>query len=253
MRLFLSRSLHIRKLMQFSVTVGIIVGCPALASDEDMDDFEEFGSEFEDRAAKARIADPLGPVNRGIFWVNDRLYLYAFKPVAIGYSAVVTEPVRVSVDNFFDNLEFPIRFVNNILQLKWRGAGVELGRFAVNSTAGVGGLFDPASRWFSWRTHDEDFGQTLGHYGVGSGIALQLPLSGPTNLRDGLGKVPEYFLDPLNYLEPSGVGLGVRNYDRMNTVSLNIGFYEELKQDALDPYTHFRDIYEQRRQKMIEE
>jgi phospholipid-binding lipoprotein MlaA len=147
----------------------------------------------------------------------------------------------------------PVRFTNNLLQLKPKRAGSELVRFAVNSTVGVLGLGDPAAKRFDLQAYPEDFGQTLGYYGVGGGFHLVLPLLGPSNLRDALGIVPDYYLDPASYLDTVNVELAVSSYDVVNQTSLHLGEYESLKKDAIDLYPFFRDGYEQRRIKLIEE
>jgi len=233
------------------------LGLTAVAQMDDFDDddfdFESFEEEFAARDQAQAIADPLEPLNRGIFYVNDKAYLWVLEPVGSGYAWAVPKPGRQAVERFFTNLGFPRRFVNNLLQLKWRPAGIELGRFCVNSTAGVLGLFDPAEPWLGWQARNEDFGQTLGHYGLGGGIALQLPLLGASNLRDTVGMVPDMFLDPLSYLDPWELRLGLRVGDRVNLTSLHLGLYEELKRDAVDPYSFFRNAREQRRNRQIKE
>ncbi len=199
------------------------------------------------------VSDPLIGYNRLMTQVNDKIYFWLLKPVAQGYRAVVPEGARLAVGRFFRNLLMPVRFANNLLQLKPKRAGTELARFLVNTTVGVLGFGDPAANRFGLQAYPEDFGQTLGHYGVGSGFHLVLPLLGPSNLRDTLGLIPDYFLDPVSYIEETDVQLAVRAYDRVNYTSLHIGEYESLKKDAVDLYTFLRDGYEQRRNKQIEE
>lgn len=205
---------------------------------------EMYGKEPE------RIADPIEPFNRAMFWFNDKLYFYALKPVARVYR-VVPEPARTSVSNFFSNIATPVRFVNSLLQVRIRDAGTELGRFVVNSTVGILGLFDPAKD--IWKKKDEDLGQTLGHYGVGSGFYLVLPVFGPSNPRDTVGMIGDYFLDPWVYvLDDKWVYTGVKTYDRINEISLDEDTYEAIKKQALDPYLFIRNAYDQRRQALIE-
>lgn len=199
------------------------------------------------------VFDPLSGYNRVMTQVNDKLYFWVLKPVAQGYSAVLPEGARLAVGRFFRNLLMPVRFVNNLLQLKPKRAGTELARFVVNTTIGVLGFGDPAATSLGLQAFPEDFGQTLGHYGVGSGFPVVLPVLGPSNLRDALGLIPDYFLDPVSYIEETRVQLAVRAYDRVNYTSLHIGEYESLKKDAVDLYTFLRDGYEQRRIKQIEE
>ena len=208
--------------------------------------------EFEATSTEAPI-DPLRGYNRVMTEINDKLYFWLFKPVAQGYRAVVPEGARLAVGRFFRNLLMPVRFANNLLQLKPKRAGTELARFALNTTVGVLGFGDPAANCFDLQAYPEDFGQTLGHYGVGSGFHIVLPLLGPSNLRDTLGLVPDYFLDPVSYVEGSDARLALRAYELVNHTSLHIGEYESLKKDAVDLYTFLRDGYEQRRTKQIEE
>ncbi len=219
--------------------------------DDEYGDIEHFDDpdETADKSKeKLTIADPLEPFNRAMYHFNDRLYFWVLKPVAQGYSRVVPEPARIGVANFFSNLAFPIRFVNSLLQGNFRGAANELGRFAVNTLWGVGGLLDPASRKdINLAKQDEDFGQTLGVYGLGPGFFINWPLFGPSSPRDTLGMVGDFFLQPLSYLQPQAAQSGARVLERVNHVSLNIGDYEALKKAAVDPYIALRDAYVQYR------
>jgi len=160
--------------------------------------------------------------------------------------------VRVSVGNFFSNLAAPIRVVNNSLQGKIGPAGGELMRFIINTTVGIGGLFDPATRYAAIPESDEDFGQTLGRYGIGAGPYLVLPLVGPSNARDGLGWAVDLFLDPLPYLASGVEYWAAKGTNIVNTVSLDKDTYEGIKRDALDPYLFVRDAYAQHRTGKIE-
>ncbi len=208
---------------------------------------------FAGEELEVHIADPLQPVNRGIFWVNDKLYFYLLKPLARGYR-IVPEPVRISVGNVFDNLLFPVRFVGNLLQLKAQRAGIEAGRFLLNSTLGLAGLFDPAQSLAKLQPQPEDFGQTFGNYGIGHGFYLVIPFFGPSSLRDGVGRVGDIFLDPLTYTGLTTLEqAGVKGFDRMNGLSLDKDTYEQIKHDALDPYLFIRDAYVQHRQAQVEE
>ena len=216
---------------------------------------DEFADEFGDETKK--IFDPLEGYNRMMTNVNDKIYVYAFNPLSKGYAFVTPKPLRVGVSNAFDNLKFPIRFVNNILQLKFDHSIKELGRFMVNSTIGVLGLFDVATK-AGIKRYDEDFGQTLGYWGVGSGFHVVLPFFGPSNLRDTLGFAVDTAISPttdsgLKYQLPKNnlESLGYASLYYTNKNSLHLGEYENLKKDALDVYTFFRDSYEQKRAKDI--
>jgi phospholipid-binding lipoprotein MlaA len=199
------------------------------------------------------IADPLEGYNRVMFQFNDKLYFWVLKPVAQGYREIVPEAPRVSVNNFFTNLAFPIRFVNHLLQADLMGAAAEAGRFVVNTVWGIGGLMDPASsKQLDIPKEDPDLGQTLGMYGVGQGFYFIWPFLGPSSARDSLQVVSDYFLYPVSYINPWYASTGTRVYQEVNRTSLTIGNYEALKEAAIDPYVALRDAYAQYRQKKVE-
>ena len=220
-------------------------------TDDDFGDFDEF-DEF-DAPEPPPVFDPLSGYNRVMTRVNDRLYYWVLKPVARGYGAVMPRPVRRGIDNFFENLGFPVRFVNNVLQGKVHSTGVEMARFLINTTLGIGGLWDPAQRWMEIGPCDEDFGQTLGRYGLGGGFHVVLPVFGPSNVRDTVGRVADGFLNPVAYLEDSDTAMAISIGKTVNGTSLRIGQYEALTRDAIDLYVLMRDGYEQYRIKKIEE
>ena len=226
---------------------------PGVKAEGDEDDFD-YGTDDVPAAEQVTIADPWEPFNRAMFTFNDRLYFWVLKPVAEGYSAVLPEPARVSVGNFFSNLRAPIRFVNCVLQANLIGASTELFRFMLNSTIGLAGLFDPAGgEKIGLLRQDEDFGQTLGTYGVGQGFYIVWPFLGPSSPRDTLGMIGDYFSYPISYLDPWEVWLAVRGYQAINDTSLQIGDYEAIKEAAIDPYLSVRNAYIQYRQKKVEE
>jgi phospholipid-binding lipoprotein MlaA len=216
--------------------------------DDDVEDVSE-----EEVEETVQIADPLYAWNKAMYHVNDKLYFWLMKPLAQGYSAVVPEDMRISVSNFFQNITTPIRFVSSLLQLKIRDAGNELLRFLYNSTAGVGGLVDAAKEDLGIKQQDEDLGQTLGSYGIGHGFYIVWPILGPSSARDTVGKVGDYFLDPVYYINPTESALGMKVYDKVNETSLHIGDYEDLKKSAIDPYISIRDAYLQHRKKQVED
>ena len=211
-----------------------------------MDDLEEF------EEPNVSIADPFEPINRVFFHFNDKLYFWVLKPVARGYKAVVPQPVRKGVKNFFNNLAFPIRFVNNVLQFKFEGAGYEVERFLINSTLGLAGFMDRAADQFDMKKYDEDLGQTLGSYGIGHGFYIDWPFLGPSSVTDTIGDVGDIFLDPVYYADlQTKYELAVKGYDRVNETSFRIGEYEDFKKSALDPYVALRNAYFQHRQSEI--
>ena len=238
--------------------IGLIVALLTIVAGTDLvraaEPFDAGSDPFATEDASYSITDPIEPFNRGVFWVNDKLYFYLFKPVARVYR-VVPRPVRNSVGHFFTNLGFPIRFVSNLLQLKGENAAKEFDRFFINSTIGLAGLFDPASEisGFKLPDPDEDLGQTLGYYGLGHGFYLVLPLLGPSSLRDGIGTAGETFLDPWYYLQLSWLERAeIKGGEKINSLSLDRDTYEQIKRDSLDPYLFIRDAYAQRRQAQIE-
>jgi phospholipid-binding lipoprotein MlaA len=210
-----------------------------------------------DETAIVEIFDPLEPFNRAIFWFNDKAYFIVLKPLARGWR-YAPEPLRISIKNFFNNLQAPVRIVNAGLQGKFTAAGTELTRFLTNSTLGIGGLFDPSKEHFNQLPQNEDTGQTLGFYGVGPGPYLVLPFVGPSNLRDGVGKFADTYLDLAWYLwadhkeDDNYDYVGVRIADTINWISLDKDTYEGIKRDALDPYLFMRSAYDQYRRNQIE-
>ncbi len=211
--------------------------------------YEEWDEEdFTDEDIESfDINDPIEPFNRGMFWINDKLYFYLFKPIARGYR-VVPEPARLSVSNFFSNLGTPVRFVNSLLQLKFEDAGTELRRLVVNSTVGIGGLFDPAKKYLGLRKKDEDLGQTFGNYGVGSGFYIVWPVLGPSSARDTVGMAGDFFLDPLHYVEMKPLErVALKGLEKETKLSLDKDTYESIKRQALDPYLYVRTTYVQHR------
>jgi phospholipid-binding lipoprotein MlaA len=214
---------------------------------------EPESSEAEKEEEKIYIADPIYPWNKAMYHFNDKLYFWVLKPASQGYSAVLPEDMRIAVSNFFENVMTPIRFVSDILQLKIKRAGNELVRFAYNSTAGVCGLADAAKADLNVPRVDEDLGQAFGSYGIGHGFYIVWPFLGPSSLRDSVGKVGDGFLNPVNYISPIETSIGITAYDKVNTTSLHIGDYEDLKKSAVDPYVSIRDAYLQYRKKKVEE
>jgi phospholipid-binding lipoprotein MlaA len=220
-----------------------------LEYDEDlMSDIE--GEEIE----ATKIPDPLEPMNRFFFEVNDKLYFVFIRPLATGYSLIVPEPTRGAISNFFDNLRYPIRLVSCLLQGKGGKAWLETQKFIVNTTAGMAGFIDLAQQSDDkFKISPEDLGQTFGYHGADHGFYLVLPVFGPSSLRDGLGSVGDYFLDPLTWYEPKEHGWALKGGDKLNKESLRLGDYEDLREAAIDPYTAVKDVYVQYRKALVED
>jgi phospholipid-binding lipoprotein MlaA len=211
-------------------------------ADEDENDQ---GPEYQD------VADPLSGFNRIMFQVNDKLYFWVLKPVARGYRAVTPSLFRIGMKNFFYNLLGPLRFVNCLLQGKGQAADAEAVRFVMNSTVGVLGFGNPAKNYPELASSEEDFGQTFGRWGIGDGFYIVWPVIGPSTLRDSVGLVGDWALNPNSYVEPLEASLAIWAYNKVNTVSFHIGDYESLKEASIDPYEAFRNAYIQYRKNQI--
>ncbi len=200
-----------------------------------------------------KINDPLEPLNRVFFQFNDKLYTYVLEPTSKAWRFVLPQPLRASLWSAFHNFLAPVRIVNDLLQGQFAASGVELSRFVLNTTVGVGGLGDPAQYVFHLQTSDEDLGQTLGHYGVGEGFYICWPFLGPSNLRDTVGMAGDSFLDPVTYMTSSDwkALLAVHAVRKVNYISLNIGEYEQFKEAAFDPYTAMKEFYTKNRRQKI--
>jgi len=222
------------------------------ASEAAMDDeFDLIEEELDEQEIK--ISDPLRGLNRAMFNFNDKLYLWVLNPVAKGYKRVLPEKSRISVRNFFSNLTTPVRFVSCHLQGKHKAAGVELHRFAYNTTFGFLGFHDPAKSKLGLESSNEDLGQTLGKWGAGTGIYLVLPLLGPSNARDAVGTVGGQYLNPVRYVDPTEASIAISAVNHTNDYSLRLGEYESFKKAAYDPYIAMQRAYLQYREKQIQE
>jgi phospholipid-binding lipoprotein MlaA len=196
--------------------------------------------------------DPLEGLNRTIFTFNNKVDRYALKPVAQGYVKITPQPVRESVTNFFSNIGDLYVAANNLLQLKITDGVEDIMRIAINTTFGVGGLFDVATL-AKLPKHDNDLGLTLGHYGVPAGPYLVLPFFGPSTVRDATGSLGAYFVNPLSYVRPDGLSWALYGVNLVNTRANLLGATNLLAGAALDPYSFVRNAYLQRRQYLLSE
>ncbi|MEN7528965.1 MULTISPECIES: VacJ family lipoprotein [unclassified Cupriavidus] len=199
---------------------------------------------------QANPADPLEPFNRGVSTFNDNLDRYALKPVAEGYQNVVPSPVRTAVGNFFSNISDVYSAGNNLLQGKPTRAMEDTMRVAINSVLGIGGLIDIATP-AGLPKYKEDFGQTLGVWGVPTGPYLVLPLFGPSSVRDASGMVVDRFMDPTFYISPWTASLAVSGVRVVDGRAQLLGASNLIEAAALDKYSFLRDSYLQRRQYLI--
>lgn len=225
-------------LILFGLLLG---GCAATGASGD----EEFDS---------GVRDPLETVNRLIFAVNLAADAIIVRPAAEFYRFAVPAPGRDAVRNFVRNLSSPVILANDLFQGEFARAGTTTKRFFLNTTIGLGGLLDVATG-MGHEYHDEDFGQTLGSYGVGEGIYLVLPILGPSNLRDAFGTGVDFFLDPLNTwarnTDRDAIPIGRFAAEGIDLRARNIETIDELQKTSLDFYAAVRSLYKQTRDSAI--
>jgi phospholipid-binding lipoprotein MlaA len=233
------------------------VGTPPAAPASEPDALDIYNPDSDEIPGMSDLdgRDPLEPVNRAIFGFNELVYKYFLTPLAKGYNKVVPEPVRSSLSNVLANLDGPVVLANDLLQGEFSRAGDTAARFLINSTLGVAGIADPASD-LGFKKHSEDFGQTLGAWGMNEGFYLVLPLLGPSSPRDAVGKllVDGYF-DPLGYYlndtdntEWGYVRSGVSGF---STYAGIVDDLENLRETSVDFYGALRSLYRQRREAEI--
>lgn len=198
----------------------------------------------------ANPADPLEPFNRTVFNFNDGLDRAVLKPVATAYQNVTPQPVRTGVTNFFENISDAWSFVNNVLQGRPVEAADSFFRFTTNTLWGVGGIFDVASA-LKIPKHKEDFGQTLGTWGVGSGPYVVLPLFGPSSVRDTAGLVVDMNGNLVSRADNVPARNSLMSLRLVDTRANLLGAGNVLEQAALDKYTFTRDFYLQRRRSQL--
>ncbi len=221
---------------------GVLTGSPAAFAAENA----------ESDAASTEVNDPFEPMNRAIFSFNRGLDKVILRPTAVAYRAVVPRPARESATNFLDNLESPVIFANDLLQAKPGRAGTTLARFTVNTLIGFFGFFDPAES-MGFERHDEDFAQTLGHWGVSSGPYLVLPILGPLPPRDTVGFVADVFTDPMTYIlwDHRTASLALYGFDTVDQRHQVIDEFDELEKSSVDYYAAIRSLYRQRMDDLI--
>lgn len=230
---------------------GFMVGTDTLSEDY-IDDGENVLVD-----SHLKIHDPYEKFNRKMFKFNHVVMTRLFNPLAKGYDFVVPEGVQGSVDNFFSNVRMPVRFFNNGFQGKFKRSSIELSRFLLNTTVGIGGLFDPAKGMFHLEAYDEDFGQTLGHYGNGSGPYIVWPILGPSTGRDTIGFIGDAALSPSLWfgvyeVVDDDLLSGLSILKRVNNYAYNVRErYETMTGDALDPYTALQHAFIEYRKKKI--
>lgn len=223
-----------------------------ISSDESDFGFDEFEAEFE----SFKVNDSLSGYNKMMTRFNVALYTYALRPIAKGYEFVMPEFARVGIKNFASYINMPIRFLGNVLQLKFKEAGTELKRFGVNTIFGFFGLIDAASK-AQIPLHHADFGLVLAHWGVGGGFHFVLPVLGPSNLRDTLSIPVNWYASPITYAATydssawiNWLSVGITSFVMINEASLNTPTLDEIFYKTPNLYPFLRDAYEKRRMEM---
>lgn len=189
--------------------------------------------------------DPLEPLNRVIYEFNRVVDTLILKPVATGYRAVMPEKGREMVDNAVENIYMPVTFANSVLQGDPKNSFASLWSFLLDSSIGMGGLFD-ISKEAGLKVRKADFGQTLAVYGAGPGPYVVLPVIGPSNGRDSIGKLADIFLNPFNYIS-NGFSAGMWGVTAVDKRSQNMKLIDDIYASSLDPYSTFRSGYTQHR------
>jgi len=218
------------------------------ASGETFDDLDEY--------AVVDMADPLEKLNRATFWFNDKVYLCLFGPLSKGYEKLLPSPARKGIDNAFENVKFPVRVVNSALQGKFKRVGLHTEKFLLNTVFGVGGLVRVSDKFpVLADLPEEDTGKTFAKWGMGHGAYIVIPILGPSSVRDGVGLLGDYAMNPVNW--------GIYWYGKYDWTSIppsvntlrvlpaQLGTYNDTKRDAIDPYVSIRSGYLQFRQQAV--
>lgn len=214
----------------------------AAGTEDDLDTYAEV----------APIADPIQPVNRVTFWLNHQLYTYGLRPISKTYEFIVPKKGREALFNAFENIKFPVRFVNNLLQGNFPRAGQETGKFLVNTTVGIGGLGCPAEHISCLANiPPADTAQTFAKWGIPNGFYFVIPILGPTTLRDGIGLAGDYALNPITWggFITGGYGwfIAIPAANTMRALPTQLAGYEAATKESVDRYLAARTTYIQYR------
>ena len=231
---------------------GTVQATPAVAADAD---------DIPAEASNGPVADPLYRWNKFWFGFNHLFFSGLMRPLAKGYAIVVPRPLRQGLTNAYQNFIFPIRFVNALLQLNFTKASREFGRFMINTTLGIGGLMDVAKADPNLQPGNEDFGQTLGYWGLGDGFYIVWPFLGPSSLRDSFGLAGDAAANPLTWIfgpwavyddyNPWYWSYIIKAADVFNNLPNTLEAYDSVVGPALDPYSAMKDAYIQYRRNAV--
>lgn len=203
---------------------------------------DQLEKEFEE--GSQAVADPFEGLNRIVFVLNDQIYVGLLDPISKGYCRIVPEPIRRAFGNIYHNATTPARFVSCLLQKRLDEAGVEMGRFVVNSTVGLFGVLDVAGKDLGLIINeDEDMGQALGTFGIEHGPYIVWPILGPSTLRDSIGQIADWLMNPLRYIDPWEFYAGISTAHTINEFSGTFDLYRQVTSTAIEPYIALRTSY----------
>jgi phospholipid-binding lipoprotein MlaA len=241
-------------LLAGTVSSTLLGGALANAADQKLEEVVVTDTKLSQADEAAGDYDPWEPFNDKMFTFNhDYLDKYFLKPVATGYDAVIGDGEKQLIHNVLDNVAFPKRFINSLLQGKFGGAGRELSRFLVNTTLGGAGMTDVAKYQFGIEKSDEDTGQTFAVWGWDKSRYLVLPFLSPLTLRDGVGYVFDLAMDPINYVMPFAGSVSRYGENVVNERAINLETFESVEEGTLDLYSAVRNAYLKKREKLIKE
>ena len=256
--MLLMKTLKFKSPLVWTSFIGLLTVTTLTAQDSNLTEDEDFFNEEVDESAG--VYDPFESVNRFTFKFNDFVFSNSIQPLVNVYSAITPDPVEEGASNFFHNLRYPVRLASNLLQCRFKGAWVETGRFAINSTVGIMGILTPADDYEGFAPiKSEDVGQVFGAWGIGEGPYLVLPFLGPSNLRDLAGFFGDRAVNPLKepfsavddwkwewQLALSGTGYIARSPQIIDR-------YQQLKGSSIDPYSSLKNGYAQYRRGAVAE
>ena len=228
-----------------SMTLELSMPSPVASTEESIDDLRD---PFAPNVSAPDMLDPFEDYNRFMFDFNEGFYDSVMEPVVRGYRDVVNEDIRMAISNIFDNAMAPLKLVSSILQGDIEKSGRVIGRTVINTTIGIGGMFDVADKAFQIKDVNEDLDQVLAAYGVPTGPYVVIPFFGPSYVRNIIGKAGGAFLSPVAQFSPGlEVGVGLTASDKINDTSFIVDDIDQLEESSIDKYESVRDFYNQYR------
>jgi len=243
---------NLRRLVLSLLLVVLLPACASTTQEAEEEDWEDsgFGESYAEEVDDAAANDPFEIPNRFIFAFNEALDVVILRPAAVTYRFLVPQGLRDAIRNFLRNLSAPVILANDLFQGNLERADTTFSRFVVNTSVGMLGFLDVAEP-MGLAYHEEDFGQTLGHHGIGEGFYIVLPLLGPSNLRDASGRVVDYFIDPFTYILTQEQGIARFAVSGLDKRERNIETLDEIQKDSVDFYARVRSLYSQHRDNLI--